>query len=879
MVNTSKILTVSYGTFSCTLEGFDDSFETMKAIAEYFRDLASDDRYFGAEPPTPDAEMLARIAEREIARRVEAHEEQGKIVLRAGDAPALAAAAAADVVDRDESAATDEPVAEEPVAEVSQAEDAVAEDAVADVAAPAEEPEAPVESAETPAEVAEEPPVTEDVTDEIAEAPVEAAETTPAPQDVIAETAATPVEEPAADEPEVVEEAVGEVSAEAPIEYMQGEEPVAEMPVEAPVAPLVQETPTDETPAEATHAEDETPAEEVAPEDAGEASEDMAADTPEDDFAAEIVAEDEAAIDEYVETAEAFFENAPAPEAPVAYEAEALETPVAQPDAESVAAKLSRIRSVVSQNDQPYDQGDYNEDEHAQDFLNDAAAELDAALAEDDAAELQAAEADETGRDDVALLASLASRSAQQADIADDSDEPVSEEAEGEDSFEDTLSQLLADSISDEETPAAAADHLTEIDLPTEAEEEIAEPEMADEEAADEAVEASEDDIDEISDLSDDDETRAQLNARVVKVKREEFDAAIAESNWDESAADEVSEPAQTEAAQTEAALAADVADAGDDTDDELPEPDQLLSPEQEEDLQRALAEVEADLVPEDAALPADIADAEAPDAPDMDDVEETAEADQPEEAAQAVEAEEHADHETARDGRHKLERADGQTDIERIFDEADSQLEKPESNQRRSAIQHLRAAVAATRAEKKAGADLHKDVDDTPYRSDLASVVRPRRPSASEGARSERPVESRPAPLKLVAEQRVDMEREPIRPRRVSTAEIAAETEATSPESGSSFSDYARQMGATQLPDLLEAAAAYLSDVEGRDQFSRPMLMHKIQEVEKENFAREDGLRSFGQLLREGKIQKIKGGRFTVTEETEFRDQARHAG
>ncbi|MEM9550072.1 MAG: hypothetical protein AAGA05_02785 [Pseudomonadota bacterium] len=216
-----------------------------------------------------------------------------------------------------------------------------------------------------------------------------------------------------------------------------------------------------------------------------------------------------------------------------------------------------------------------------------------------------------------------------------------------------------------------------------------------------------------------------------------------------------------------------------------------------------------------------------------------------------------------------------GDADISRLMEEAGSKLD--EASSQRDEYDHLRAAVAATKAEHEAGGVMEEVKDNGAYRADLASVVRPRRPEAMNSDRNRRPAEARPAPLKLVAEQRVDSAAThgPVRPRRVG-ADLMADGVDT--DLGNGFAKFATDAGARELPQLLEAAAAYLSYVEGRERFSRPQLMTKVRMVEQESFNREDGLRYFGQLLREGKIEKAGSGRFTVSEAINYKPSHRQA-
>ena len=235
---------------------------------------------------------------------------------------------------------------------------------------------------------------------------------------------------------------------------------------------------------------------------------------------------------------------------------------------------------------------------------------------------------------------------------------------------------------------------------------------------------------------------------------------------------------------------------------------------------------------------------------------------------------------------------------ISRLFDQTDSELQGTENRRRLSAIAHLKAAVAATEADKDARGESNEvpsgrsELDR--YRDDLAQAVRPRRPgAAAQPTRRPVPTPDRPAPLVLVSEQRIDRpaNAEPslIRPRRVMSGSLAINDEDFDDEDwdddsedailsdSRSFAEFAERIGATGLSDLLEAAAAYAAFVEGRPSFSRPQIMKKIAGFSPDDsFTREDGLRSFGMLLRQGKIQKVRRGQFAIAKTSRFIPEAR---
>lgn len=794
MNSASKILTVSYGTFSCTLEGFDDPFNTMKAIAEYFRDLAAGDRYFGAEPPQPDAAMLHKIAEREIQRRVEAKVQENGVILRAEDTGTADTHAPAP-----ETAEASPPVVRMPVRGTP----------------PAPRP-APTLAAP---ELADQPgtgPAAESVAEKLSRLRKAAADSRAAAPAATVMTLAGVEEDRTEDQPIV--------APLAPTALFDVEE--AEPATEVPAF-------DDILPEDALAADAQILTGDLLPEDQSlDADEDLAADAAvrrdaedwvDEDDLADLMALDAAAhqttgpqhvaADDLPQVTSASDDAQVSADVPDVADADTFDdeifasliaepaapvlTPDTAEDASGLAeqdaddALLASLGTLVGSQEVPAG---------AQPDVAPIAA---AAPQDNETAASGFATADEAYDDEADAAAALVGAEFE-ADYAEAFDDGTDEAM-----LQPLTDTAAADNGSHSEAAAQAVTAAAVVPVrpvrpmrPT-AVERPAVPELAAESGVDSEFEAR-------TPVTVEKLQRAR--ARVIKIRR-------------------------NEAADT-AALATP--------------PRAGLSQEAESALAAELAALEQD-APEQTAVRKSDAGAAG----------------------------------------HRLDRPTEEVAVSRLMAEASTQMEVPDTKRRRSAIAHLKAAVAATIAERRAtGSTLAENgrARMGAYRDDLAKVMRPSAaPSAPQG--------ERPAPLVLVSEQRIDRPAEvsrppvtavqPVRPRRpMSSAAVAMQAEAEDAyeieedagnifEGESGFPEFAEQLGATDLPDLLEAAAAYIACVQGLDSFTRPQLMRHIGAAA-EGISREDGLRSFGILLREGVIERSRRGQFALSDASPLLAQAR---
>ncbi|WP_425072531.1 hypothetical protein [Sagittula sp. S175] len=892
MVSSSKILTVSYGTFSCTAEGFDDPLAVVKETTHFFRSVVSNDRFFGAEPPQFDAEMANEMMRAHIAQTSTDH---GTLTLGkatgAASSGALAAALAAGPTRARPAEPTSPettPAVELPDDDTIEATAVLTEVAVDDVALDSAEVEIAVATQPVAAPIA---PATQDIPHTVTPVAEEVPAPAPRPSnpesvaaklDRIRAVVASNAAEAEADDTEETEDKRDAAKLAAAAAAVTAGATAAAAATPLPESLFRDDAEGDEVDDDALDAllgelrgdQDDQP-------DVSAATLDL----PETTIATETVSDTE--LSDSIASllgGEALYQDD-------AEDAEADEEPV-------IAAAASSTWETAEDGD------DWEDDDSVEDIAaayaeGDIAAEDMDAVAdedfEDDLLETEAAQdtmedvaEDDTAEDDFDADAHDLPRAASALDNVFAEDEAHEDLSEADDTAQPTPAPLRARVVKVKRADflrAVEQGQLEEID--DEDEDDFGTAAQASDVAPAAVPMADE------STLSPEEEDELARELAAVKAELSgEFDAWTDEDeaqpapvqaeagDWDDEDEDEDDFVARARANGWGDESYYD--DDEDDEDDDLlsaPAPLRLDNPVIPEAAETSRWPTDLDAIDSRAAgelgQPAHVDSDE-----DDEDEEDPLEAMIRDSARKTVKL--------ASPARVMLtEREVEDDDTSRLMEQTDTEMDEPEGNRRRTAIAHLRAAVAATKADRLLGRKANAAEEQEPYREDLASVVRPRRPQAPADHRTERPSEPapRPAPLKLVAEQRVagdhakapsDLPRTvPVRPRRVSrVAEIAPREAEVTPidGDGAGFVAYAEQVGATELPELLEAAAAYMAYVEGRDQFSRPQLMSTVRQAEATESSREDRLRSFGQLLREGKIKKTAGGRFTASDRISFK-------
>lgn len=478
-----------------------------------------------------------------------------------------------------------------------------------------------------------------------------------------------------------------------------------------------------------------------------------------------------------------------------------------------------------------------------------SAASLRAFLRDEEKADAQAAAHEEDDADDL------------EDDAAAFGDDDVT--AEVEDEFADDDESMMAEPDTDEIVFADKAEELDAEEDEVDTNDSVA-AKLQRIRAVVTPPAASDDDADEDDTPAPMGKGMNPLAMRLAELARRNTEEDAAEEAEDD---DDTSEAAYAEEDAYDTEEYDDVAEA--DAEDEVAEFEDDVPEEDEPDESDVLILDEAGAADEDELSAQD------DDAEDMSDPLD----EEDDESAQHVSAIEAA---IARRRENSSKRADlpGNVDetMNRMMSQADAHLNEPEGRRHRDAFAQLKAAVAATEAARQLG-DAGAQTRDPgeAFREDLDAHEAEEADVVSRDISDE--IAATPSPLRLVPAQRVSEDEDDTETAEAAPASgaterlrrIASQRENVGEKTGG-FAEFAAQKGATELGDLLEAAAAYIAFVEGDDDFSRPQVMKKVQMASADEFSREDGLRSFGRLLRQSKIIKLNNGRFQVSGNTRFR-------